>query len=179
MATHWQRGGVYFGNPWANQHFLAQSIPAGGTLLRVHYGISAEAFVTVNAGDNQLTLASYMANGLCFGMVTVVGDGTEVPPNAYLAQNDQLPPTQRWVHHATAYPVVQSWAPFAGQTYAFGLPESWTNISTKGQVKATGIPPGDNLDLFLSVGGINGVWSTLGGTDLAMGWAWWSVLWQD
>lgn len=117
---------------------------AGQTLLRcrIRWGFHGTTATTAN-------LHAIVQNIVSFGLVTVIGNGTETPPNARTQSNDQAPPTQRWTYWETRAPVVEAIDDAAG-TIAWRDSGATEETSSRGQVLATGLPSGDNLDLWAS-----------------------------
>lgn len=126
-----------------NSLLLARLNP-GDTFLRTHinWGFS---FSSPVAADFSLLSQAIVA----FGIVTTVGDGTEVPPSPVFAPQDADPPTQRWIYWEARAPVPVAMSQDAGVIF---WRDSGPNQegSTKGQVAAQGLPGGDTLNLWAS-----------------------------
>lgn len=177
MTSHWIRGSnLAVGTPWSGQSYLLAQLPNGATLRRMHFGIDITAWITVNALDTQITLDQAISNGLDAGIVTVIGNGFEVVPFAVPPLADPAWPTQRWIWWASLFPRFNNWAPVAGQTYGFSATEQFDHNEDHAQVKAVGVGAGQFLDVWLTVAGQIGPWTTVGGTDTAHIRFWWSLL---
>lgn len=115
-----------------------------------------------------------MTNAQVLGLVTVIGNGTETPPNPRTAPGDANPPTQRWLWWEARVPVVTAWDDAAGVvTWRDSPPQE--PIDAKGQVAATGIPAGDHLDLWASwAPGF--AWDSSGQAEI---WISASILWKS
>ncbi len=121
------------------------AIGAGNTYLRYHirWGFQFDTPIDVDI-QNLSTMLVY------FGLVTVVGDGTETPPNARTdAWPDVDPPLQRWVYWEAVAPVVTAIDAAAGVMIWRGA-ASTELTSSKGQVANTGVAEGDTLNLWSS-----------------------------
>jgi hypothetical protein len=173
--THWTRGslaGIDYGKASVP---LVRLVP-GDSLLRVHYGIKMDGFWTAGGlPATESALKAAMTNATSFGIVTVIGSGSEVPPSPVTHPGDVAPPTQRWVHLATSSPSLTS---FSGtsSTWTMGFSASWEDNDSESQVLATGFTAPNALDVWLSIDTQGGPWSTPSGTDLAWYSVWWSVL---
>lgn len=95
-------------------------------------------------------LAGMAYNLVTFGIVTTVGDGTETPPNPRTESADAAPPLQRWLYWETRAPVVTAVDSAAGVA-TFRDSGSTEETSTKAQVLVTGVPEGQELDVWISV----------------------------
>jgi hypothetical protein len=179
MGSNWVRGFSHdLTTPWGGGAFLLAQIPAGGTLRRIHFGLDITAWITVNAADNQHSIDVALSNPLLYGILSKVGNGTEALPAPDPPATDPSPPESRWLHWGAVFPVPQSWQPSAPASYVFSGNAHWDYKDTKGQVKATAIPPGDFLDIWLIYKGGDGDWLTVSGTDDAHCKAWWSLLYS-
>jgi hypothetical protein len=142
--TYWRRNSLVTydllsGFSWED------AIGAGNTYLRYHirWGWQLDCPVDVDVQT--------LSTGLIyFGLVTTVGDGTEVPPGARTdAWPDIDPPMQRWVYWECTAPVVELVSVEAGYMIWRGA-ASTEVTSSKGQVANTGTPEGETLNLFTS-----------------------------
>jgi hypothetical protein len=153
---------------WDADYSLICSVPQGSTLLRAHFGWGWSG---VSAADVSY---SVMAQNLqVMGLVTTVGDGSEVPPNARTAAGDADPPTERWLY----------WEARATELVAVdptGTTAYWSNslnqapVDTKGMVSAKTIAADDDVNLWASWAPSYG-WDVSGSVNL---WYWASVLYQ-
>lgn len=139
------------------------AIAAGNSYIRNHirWGFYLDCPVTAD-------LSAIAGNIVSFGLVTNVANGPGTPPNARTQSADQAPPTQRWIYWETRAPVLTAIDAASGVA-------SWRDsgatepTDTKGQVLATGIPPGDSLNLHTS-------WAWAEAFDSSVnGVFWWSV----
>lgn len=114
----------------------------GQTYVRVHFrwGFYGDTPATADMGATA-------ANLQVFGIVTVFGDGTETPPNPRVSPGDAAPPTERWLYYEARAPVPRAMDTNSGIVM-------WTDSGSteetdiKAQVLATGVPGGDQLDLW-------------------------------
>jgi hypothetical protein len=120
------------------------AIPAGGVYLRnrFRWGFYGDSPITVD-------MQAYARALVSFGLVTTIGNGTEIPPSPVTTPNDVAPPTQRWIYWETRAPVVSAIDQAAG-VIAWKDSGSTAETDTKGQVLATGLPSGDTLNLWAS-----------------------------
>jgi hypothetical protein len=97
--------------------------------------------------SDTVDVESIMANTLVVGLVTTVGDGSETPPNPATASGDAAPPTERWLWWEIRQPVVTAVDHAAGMiTWRDSGPQEIPDV--KSQVLATGLPPGDFVNLW-------------------------------
>lgn len=126
------------GNYWND------AIAAGDTYMRVHirWGFHVDSPINVD-------IAGLAENLVSFGLCTMIGNGTENPPNAREASYDVDPPTQRWIYWETRAPVVSAVDQAAG-VITWRDSGATEPTDTKGQVLAASIPAGDSLNLWAS-----------------------------
>lgn len=107
-----------------------------------------------------------MANPIVAGLVTTIGNGTETPPLPTIDPGDVAPPTQRWLWYEVRQPVITAVDHAAGvMAWRDGGPQELPDV--KSQVLATGIPPGDTLNLWFSWQSHTGdVWPTTGTQEI-------------
>lgn len=139
---------------WVRSTAVSNSVEQGSTLLgRLNNG---QTYIRVHFrwgfyGDTPDIVSYYdvAANIISFGLVTTLGDGTETPPAARLAADDEAPPTRRWIYWETRQivPVVISEPNGLAIWRDVGSTEP---TDTKGQVLATGAGGGDTLNLWAS-----------------------------
>lgn len=140
--------------------FLLASIPNGSTYRRIRW---SWGFVGDTASHAAM-IYTY-ENVLQAGLVTVIGNGTETPPFPISNPTDAAPPTQRWVWWEGRQPVVSSIDAAAGVIgWRDSGPQEIPDV--KVNVLATGIAPGNNLDLFFSWESFTGAWDATGGMSL-------------
>lgn len=110
-------------------------------------------------GDTAITTdyVSVASNLSVFGLCTTIGDGTETPPNPLTHGADVDPPTQRWIYWEARAPVVTAIDNGAGVT-TWRDSGATEETDVKVQVLATGLPPGDTLNLWA-------VWAAPAGWD--------------
>lgn len=141
MGTTWFRTGTVE-SLWDAGWTLLCVVPSGSTIRRIRYswGWSGVTADTVDIGAT-------MANTLVAGLVTVIGNGGETPPNPATASFDAAPPTQRWLSWEIRQNIVTAVDHAAGViTWRDSGPQEVPDV--KVNVLATGIPVGDNLDLW-------------------------------
>jgi hypothetical protein len=118
------------------------AIAAGNSYLRVHvrWGFHIDT-------PTEYDLSDFSQNLVSFGLATTIGDGSETRPDARTgAWPDQDPPTQRWIYWETRAPVVSA-VDHASGVVTWRDSGATEPTSTKGQVLATGLGPGDSLNL--------------------------------
>jgi hypothetical protein len=128
---------------WATIQWVElQALSAGQTLRRIRFRWGFY-------GDTSLMtdLNGVSSNLYTFGICTTIGDGTEVPPNPRTQSNDQAPPTQRWVYWETRAPYATA-VDQAGGVVTWRDTGSTEETSTRGQVLATGLGPGQTLNVW-------------------------------
>jgi hypothetical protein len=118
------------------------AIPGGQTYVRQHirWGFTADT-----SFETDLNFTA--ANVITFGLVTTVGNGSEIPPDPRTAAGDADPPTQRWIYWETRGIYMSAMSGSKG-VVAWRDTGSTEESQTKGQVLATGLPSGDTLNLF-------------------------------
>lgn len=148
-TTNWNR--VQQNAPFPNQGWFGQdNIISGWTYRRIRFswGFAGVTPDTVDVG-------AILADPITAGFVTIIGNGSEIPPNPVSSPGDPSPPTQRWLwwEQRQIIPIAVDHA--AGIiTWRDSGPQEVPDV--KVNVLATGIPPGDRLDLWFS-------WSNLSG----------------
>jgi len=140
---------------YARDYVNFSRIPNGYSYLRFRFrwGFAADTPTTVD-------MQAISNNIISFGLVTVAGDGTEIPPNARTQAADQDPPTQRWVYWETRQPVVTALDNASG-VIAWRDSGSTEETDSKGQVLATGLTGGQDLDLWATWASV-GPWEPTG-----------------
>lgn len=132
-------------------------INSGSTYRRVR-GYWGFAGVTADTVDvNQIT-----SNPIIAGLVTTIGNGTEVPPDPVNSPSDAAPPTQRWLwwEERQIIPIAVDHAAGIITWRDSGAQEP---MDVRTQVLATGIPEGDFLNMWFSWASINHeVWDPSG-----------------
>lgn len=132
---------------WATtQWALIDSLGAGITIRRIRFRWGF--YGDTNAMTDLAAIASHL---MVFGLVTTVGNGTEIPPDPFTAPNDADPPTQRYLYWEARAPVITA-VDSAGGIVAWRDSGSTEETSTRGQVLATGLPAGDSLNLWAVLG---------------------------
>jgi hypothetical protein len=166
MTTTWVRSmnkSSFFDQGW----FLLAQIPSGSALRRVRFSWGFAGFTEVttdlHAAADHVQLA---------GVVTVIGNGSEVPPLPNTTPSDVAPPTQRWLWWEAKQPVPTS-IDAAGGTVGWRDSGSQEVPDIKVNVLATGIPGGDSLDVWFSYQCTDGAWDTSGSVVM---WVFASVL---
>lgn len=141
MALSWART-IQFVQDYQTGAVLLGRLMNGQTYVRVHFRWGFY-------GDTSTIVAmdSIAANLQTFGIITVFGDGTETPPTPFSSPNDPDPPTQRWLWYETRSPVPRVMSD-AANVIAWTDSGSTEPTDIKAQVLATGVPAGDQLDLW-------------------------------
>lgn len=143
MAYHWYRT-INSASNWSRGYAWQCAIPSGSTYRRVRFSWGFTGYTS-----DIVDMGLMLNNQMTFGLVTTIGNGTEVPPDPITAGGDAAPPTQRWVYWETRAPVATAISHEAGMIF-------WrdsgfqTRVDTEAQVLATGIPSGDSLNLWAS-----------------------------
>lgn len=144
-------------------------MPSGGTVRRIRFGWGLQGFTEVTTD-----LHAVSVNPVFAGVVTTIGDGTEAVPSPLTTPDDVSPPTQRWLWWEIRQPR-------CGSIDAAGNVVSWTDsggqevTDVQTQVKATGIPAGDTLNVWFSWNSVFGGWDTTGQQQI---FAWSSLLYS-
>lgn len=168
MTYFWHRVADQSSNYDIGQFWLA-AIPSGSTVRRVRFGWGMQGFTQVTTDLHAVTV-----NPVFAGIVTTIGDGTETAPSPLTNPDDVAPPTQRWLWWEMRQPRavsvdgtsnIVSWTDSGGQEV--------TDVQT--QVKATGIPGGDTLNVWFSWDAVFGGWDTTGELQI---FAWSSLLYS-
>lgn len=141
MALSWVRTTSVVANYQVGQALLGR-LSNGQTYVRTHFrwGFYGDTAATADMG-------AIASNLQVFGIVTTFGNGAETAPNARSASGDAAPPTQRWLYWEARAPVPRAIDSGAGVVM-------WTDSGSteptdiKAQVLATGVPGGDELDLW-------------------------------
>lgn len=159
MTYHWHR--VMQHAPFYDVGWFWQiAIPSGSTLRRVRFSWGFAGFTEVTAD-----LHATAQNILLAGIVTTIGDGSEVPPAPYTTPDDVDPPTLRWLWWEARQPVATS-IDAAGGTVAWRDSGPQGAIDIKVPVLATGIPGGDTLNAWFSWQAQGGAWDTSGSVEV-------------
>lgn len=141
--TYWRRNTnvsplAMYGSYWND------AISPGNTYLRVRIRWGFHADTPLN-----VSLVNVASNLVTFGLVTTYGNGTETAPDPLLASYNLNPPTNRWIYWETLSPSVQAISHDDG-VIVWGNSASTEPTQTRGEVLATGVPPGDTLNLWAS-----------------------------
>lgn len=154
MTLSWARTTAVVEDYQVGQVLLGR-LSNGQTYVRTHFRWGFYGDTSTIADMENIA-----ANLQVFGIVTVFGDGTETAPNPRTAPNDAAPPTQRWLYWEARAPIPRTIDDAANIV-------QWTDSGSteltdiKAQVLATGVPDGDQLDLWASWAAA-GVWDTTG-----------------
>lgn len=163
MATFvWHRG-IDASEVWQLNNRLLLQIGSTHSIVRtrMRWGFYADTAITTD-------LAFVSQNLLTMAFVTTVGNGTETPPNPRTAPNNAAPPTQRYIYWETRAPVVTSMDSAAG-IVTWRDSGATEETDTHSQVLATGLPPGDTLNLWAnSAAPFN--WDPSGTASIWLGW---------
>ena len=167
VTTVWNRlqqsSGVY-----SVGSFRQDIISSGFTLRRIRWAWGF-AGVTADTVDINATVTNHLIGGI----VTTVGDGSEAVPNPVTTPVDVAPPTQRWLWWETRVPVPIAVDHAAGLiTWRDSGPQEVPDVGVN--VLATGIPPGDFLNVWFSWASVLATdWDPSGSVDV---WASTSIL---
>lgn len=141
MSLAWVRT-VHSDIVYTSGYTLLGKLNNGQTYVRTHfrwgfYADTAAIADMVTAAENLQIM----------GIVTTMGDGTEVPPDPRISPNDAAPPTLRWLWWEARQPIVTAIDKEANViTWRDSGPTEPTDI--KAQVLATGVPSGQTLNLW-------------------------------
>jgi hypothetical protein len=143
VSLSWVRT-VALSNTYDTDQALLGRLSLGQTYIRVHFRWGVYGDTT-----DRIDMQAIASNLITLGLVTTIGDGTEIAPNARSAANDADPPTQRWIYWETRqmHPTVVN--PDAG-VITWRDTGSTEPTDTKGQVLATGFDPSLTLNLWAS-----------------------------
>ena len=131
MALNWYRS-AFKGPNYNVGWWPLLAIPNGDTIRRVRWGWGFAGFTEVTTD-----LWATASNVMTAGLVTTIGNGTEVPPPAYTNPLDAAPPTQRWLWWEQRQPVPTS-IDAAGGTVGWRDSGPQEIVDVKTQVLATG-----------------------------------------
>lgn len=137
------------------------TIPSGSTLRRIRWSWGFSGITSDVVDVDSLT-----SNPLAVGIVTVIGNGSEIPPDVVPTAVDAAPPTQRFLWWELRQPVITAVSKEAGvMAWRDSGPQEVPDVQS--QVLATGIPAGDNLDLWFRWSSVTGAtWDASGGVEL-------------
>lgn len=154
MTLSWVRS-LALNHDYQIGQFLLGRLENGQTYVRIHFrwGFYGD---TASIAD----MEPIAGNLNTFGIITIVGDGTETAPNPLVTPNDPDPPTQRWLYYETRAPVPRAMDNNAGVVMWTDSPTSEVT-DIKSQVLATGMSGGDQLDLWATWAAV-GPWSDTG-----------------
>jgi hypothetical protein len=137
-------------------------VAEGFTLARIRFGWSFYAH-----SPSRTAMFDLANDAIVFGLCTTVGTGSEVPPDPRSSSGDVDPPLQRWLWWEARSPV-----PCAidshGDIIAWRDTGPQEPCDAKGQVKATGLPGGETLNLWASWAAAYG-WDSQGTTIISVG----------
>lgn len=144
---------------WHSGVSLQAFIPSGSTYRRVRFSWGFTGHT-----DSIIALQPMMGNLLVMGLVTTIGNGSEHVPDAISESFDAAPPTQRWIWWGSraAVPIAVDQAANV-ITWRDSGPDQ--PVDSKVNVLATGIPGGDNLNLWASWNVSNG-WDASGDVEI-------------
>jgi hypothetical protein len=155
---NWARSRVS-GQPWGPAYQLLGSVPRGSTLRTIRFSWGFFGFTSQTAN-----VLNALGNGQVLGICTVVGNGSEAPPNPVTDPNNQDPPTERWLWWEYRAPQVQTYSDSADAVWYRDTPLGEpTNVQS--MVSAAGIAEGDALGVFASWAP-TGSWDSSGTAEL-------------
>lgn len=140
--------------------FTLANVSSGSTVRRIRFGWGFDGFTASTTDLHVLT-----QNPLFSGIVTTIGDGSEVPPLPLTHPEDVAPPTERWLWWEIRQPRassvdgtadVVSWQDSGAQQV--------TDVQT--QVLATGIPVGQFLNVWFTWQSVFGNWDGTGAVQI-------------
>ncbi|MDE3076166.1 MAG: hypothetical protein KGJ86_12130 [Chloroflexota bacterium] len=141
MGLAWVRS-IALSENFEQDGTLLGKLNAGQTYVRVHLRWGAYGDTT-----DRIAISDVASNLITFGLVTTIGDGTELVPSARDQPNDADPPSQRWIYWETRQMLPAAVSPDAGViTWRDSGPTEPTD--TKGQVLAPNMGIGDTLNLW-------------------------------
>ena len=141
---------------WGPSHNLLASLPQGATLRTVRFSWGFNGYTSQTAN-----IQNSLNNIQVFGLVTTVGNGTEVPPNPRTSPDNASPPTERWLWWEGRAPQVETYSDSADAVWYRDTPLGEpTNVQS--MVSAAGIPGGDTLNVWASWAPGSG-WDSSGG----------------
>lgn len=159
MSYTWHRTANQSQNYNVGWWWLA-AIPAGSTVRRIRFGWGWQGFTEVTTDLHGITV-----NPLFAGVVTTIGNGSEVPPNPLTTPQDVAPPTQRWLWWEIRQPAVTA-IDAAGGTVSWRDSGAQEETDVQTQVLATGIPGGDTLNVWFSWASVFGNWDSSGSVQI-------------
>jgi hypothetical protein len=136
---------AYSGTHWSNgqQQWLLASLPAGATLMRARF-----AWGFGGTTSTSVPVPFWQTQPLAFGLVTTVGNGSELPPDPIISSGDQAPPMQRWLWLEQRVPTVAAWDA-AGRTIVWQSSPPQEPTDAHGQVLAeSSIGAGNYVDVW-------------------------------
>lgn len=140
--------------------FLLAQVPSGSTVRRIRWEWGFSGFTEVTTDLHATAAAIQLA-----GINTVIGNGSETPPLPFSNPSDVAPPTQRWLWWEARQPVALA-VDAAGGTVSWRDSGAQEIPDIKVNVLATGIPGGDNLDVWFAWQAQDGAWDTSGSVEL-------------
>jgi hypothetical protein len=140
--------------------FLVASIPSGWTYKRIRWSWGFSGFTVTTAN-----LYNTAKNVQVAGLVTTIGNGTEVPPHPIANPNDAAPPTQRWLWWEARQPVAAS-VDGTADTVAWHDSGAQEIPDVQTAVLANGVPGGSFLNLWFSWQSYDGSWDTSGQQEI-------------
>jgi hypothetical protein len=120
------------------------SVPQGGTLRAIRFGWGFYGYTSQTAN-----IITTLGNGQTFGICTVVGDGSETPPNPSTSPENQDFPVERWVWWEYRAPQVMTYSDSADAVWYRDTPLG-EQTTMQANVSAATIPDGDQLDVWAS-----------------------------
>lgn len=137
-------------------------IPSGNTILRTLFSWGFSGFCRYS--DDLMAVTQTIGY---FGLQTAIGAGMEVLDPVFPPANGLGPPTQRWLAWEARTPHIAAYLEGSGTVFVNdGSPDRKGDV--QGQVLATGIPGGDQLEVWASFG-VSTTWPDDGLLE------WWAV----
>lgn len=120
-------------------------LTSGQTILRSHLAWGFNGYTWA-----RLIPTALMGNVMALGMVTTIGNGTEIPPDPLNSPFNVADPSQRWLWWQVRAPRCQSWDG-VGNTAIWENTPAEEDSQTKGQVLApSGMGTGNFLNLWIT-----------------------------
>lgn len=136
------------------------AVPAGSSIRRIRFGWGFQGFTPFTTDVSEVVV-----NPMFAGVVTTIGNGTEVPPSPLTTPGDVAPPTQRWLWWEIRQPTAVS-IDSTGDLISWHNSGAQETTDVQTQVLSTGIPPGDTLNAWFSYAGTFGNWDPAGSVQI-------------
>jgi len=122
---------------------LLTSLVSGQTLTRIRFdwsgSCSAESYTDLYAAKGEMIM---------FGLVTTIGDGSEIPPYPLDGGADVAPPAQRWIWWEGRSTYVDAYSQSSSGTSSLATKAPGEIPDAKAQVRAPAMPAGQALNVW-------------------------------